>query len=91
MESQNNELTQTDLLNASIVFSQAISLMLEDGQGIIVDITPEMGIVLPEETDKVAVFKFNNAVHIQKYDGDLDAGTAVSINEPEQETQETQE
>ena len=83
MESQNNELTQNDLLNASIVFSQAISLMLEDGQGIIVDILPEMGIVLPEETDKVAVFKFNNAVHIQKYDGDLEAGTAVNINEPE--------
>ena len=49
MESQNNELTQNDLLNASIVFSQAISLMLDNGQGIIVDILPEMGIVLPEE------------------------------------------
>ena len=91
MESQNNELTQNDLLNASIVFSQAISLMLDDGQGIIVDILPEMGIVLPEETDKVVVFKFNNAVHIQKYDGDLEAGTSVNINEPEEETQETQE
>jgi len=50
-----------------------------------------MGIVLPEETDKVVVFKFNNAVHIQKYDGDLEAGTSVNINEPEEETQETQE
>ena len=49
MESQNNELTQTDLLNASIVFSQAISLMLEDGQGIIVDITPEMGNLVLQE------------------------------------------
>lgn len=85
MESQTNGLSQQDLINASVIFSQTISLMLEEGQGIVVDIVPEMGIVLPEETNKVVVFKINNAVHIQKYDGDLEAGTAVNIQDKDSE------
>ena len=81
MESQNKEMSTQDYYNASVIFSQALSLILEEGQGIIVNINPEMGVVLEDSSDKVIVFKMNGAVHVQKYEGDLEVGTPVTIND----------
>lgn len=88
MESNFNEMSSQDYFNASIIFSQALSMILEDGQGIIVDIKPEAGVVLKEETQKVVVFKSADAIHIQKMDGDYPEGSVVTINFSDEETQE---
>jgi len=88
MEDQSTPMTTQDLYNASVIFSQAISLMLEENQGIIVDIVPEMSVVLQDEPSKVFVFKLNKSIHIQKYDGDMEAGTPVTINVEDENTEE---
>jgi hypothetical protein len=88
MEPNFNEMSSQDYFNASIIFSQALSMILEDGQGIIVDIKPEAGVVLKEETAKVVVFKSADAIHIQKMDGDYPEGSVVTINFSDEDIQE---
>lgn len=88
MEEQTTPMSSQDLFNASVIFSQAISLMLEDGQGITVDIVPEMNVVLQDNPSKVIVFKLNGQIHIQKYDGDLESGTPLTINDSEEKIEE---
>ena len=56
MEDQSTPMTTQDLYNASVIFSQAISLMLEENQGIIVDIVPEMNVVSKEPVSIIKLY-----------------------------------
>jgi hypothetical protein len=67
-----------DLLNASLIFARALGLMLNDGEGIVVDIVGEMN--LGEGINKVIVFEHNDQVHIYKCDEDIPEGSAVNMN-----------
>ena len=82
--SQTNEQNQSenpqDLLNASLIFARALSLILEDNQGIVVDI--QNGIDMGE-VSKVIVFKNNDQVHIYNCEDDLVEGTAVKMHQTE--------
>jgi hypothetical protein len=67
-----------DLLNASLIFARALGLILNEGEGIVVDIVGEMD--LGEEVKKVIVFEHNNQVHIYKCEEDLPEGSAVNMD-----------
>lgn len=67
-----------DLLNASLIFARALGLILNEGEGIVVDIVGEMN--LGEEVKKVIVFEHNNQVHIYKCEEDLPEGSAVNMD-----------
>ncbi len=67
-----------DLLNASLIFARALGLILNEGEGIVVDIVGEMN--LGEDVKKVIVFEHNNQVHIYKCDEDLPEGSAVNMD-----------
>jgi hypothetical protein len=77
------EMSSQDLMNASILFSQALNHVLSDKQGIIIYINPESGVNLQDNTTKVVIFKLENSIHVQKYDGDLPEGTVVNLSEPD--------
>ena len=77
-----------DTLNAALLFARALSLILEDNQGIVVDVQND--VQMGEEVEKVIVFKHLDQVHIYKCDDDIVEGTAVMMSDstanPEEET-----
>jgi hypothetical protein len=75
-----------DLLNASLIFARALGLILNEGEGIVVDITGD--VVLGDDVNKVIVFKKEEQVHIFKFEEDLPEGTMVSLNPPTDEQTE---
>ena len=75
-----------DLLNASLIFAKALSLILEDSQGIVVDI--QGGIEVGSDVEKVIVFKHRDQVHIYKCDDDLVEGTAVRMSNTEDNSEQ---
>ena len=75
-----------DLLNASLIFAKALGLILNEGEGIVVDITGD--VVLGDDVNKVIVFKKDEQVHIFKFEEDLPEGTMFSLNPPTDEQTE---
>jgi hypothetical protein len=67
-----------DLINASLIFARALGLILNNGEGIVVDVVGDIN--LGPEIKKVIVFEYNNQVNIYKCDEDLEEGTAVNMN-----------
>ena len=78
-----------DLLNASLIFARALGLILNEGEGIVVDIVGEMN--LGEDVKKVIVFEHENQVHIYKCEEDLPEGSAVSMNQNDKEPESTEQ
>jgi hypothetical protein len=78
-----------DLLNASLIFARALGLILNEGEGIVVDIVGDMN--LGEEVKKVIVFEHENQVHIYKCEEDLPEGSAVSMNQNNKEPESTEQ
>lgn len=70
-----------DALDASIIFAKALGHILQDRQGMIVDVPQE--IKMHESIKKVVVFKFGDKIHIYKCDDDMAEGTAVIMQTDE--------
>ena len=85
-EQSGQEQNPQDLLNASLIFARALGLILNEGEGIVVDITGD--VVLGDDVNKVIVFKKEEQVHIFKFEEDLQEGTMVSLNPPTDEQTE---
>ena len=77
-EQENQKQNPQDLLNASLIFARALGLILNEGEGIVVDIVGDMN--LGEGINKVIVFEHNDQVHIYKCDEDIPEGSAVNMN-----------
>jgi hypothetical protein len=73
-----------DLINASLIFARALGFILQEGEGIVVDVTGEIN--LGDDVKKVIVFKKDEQVHIYKCEEDLEEGTAVNLNMSEERT-----
>jgi|688.fasta_scaffold14748_8 hypothetical protein len=76
-----------DYLNASLLFSQALSLVLDDKQGIVVDVISD-NIKLNDDAHKVVIYKMDSRIHIQKLEMDIQEGTIVSLTNKEGEEEE---
>lgn len=85
-EQSGQEQNPQDLLNASLIFARALGLILNEGEGIVVDINSDVS--LGDDVNKVIVFKKDEQVHIFKFEEDLPEGTAVSLNPPTEEQTE---
>jgi hypothetical protein len=68
-----------DLLNSTLIFSRALSLILKQGEGIVVDIVGDIN--LGEDVKKVIVFEHSNQIHIYKCEEDLPEGTPVTMTD----------
>lgn len=71
-----------DLVNASLIFARALGFILQEGEGIVVDVTGEIN--LGDDVKKVIVFKKDEQVHIYRCDEDIEEGTAVNLNTSEE-------
>ena len=79
-----------DLLNASMLFARALGLIFKENEGIVVDVKGD--VKLPEDVNKVIVFRQNDQMHIFKCEEDVEEGMAVNFGaNPEEETQTTEQ
>ena len=85
-EQSGQEQNPQDLLNASLIFARALGLILNEGEGIVIDINGDVN--LGDDVNKVIVFKKDEQVHIFKFEEDLPEGTMVSLNPPTDEQTE---
>ena len=90
-EQAGQEQNPQDLLNSAIIFAKALGLILNENEGVVVDVTS--GIELPDEVSKIIVFKNEEQIKIYKCEEDLPEGTAVNMNTDEapEEPEETKE
>jgi hypothetical protein len=73
----NHQDTPQDWLNSSLVFARTLSLLLERGEGIIVDVKGDVN--LGEGINKVIVFNRNKQIIIEEFNGNLDEGTPMMV------------
>jgi len=75
-----------DLINASLIFARALGLILNEGEGIVVDVKGDIN--LGDDVKKVIVFEYKDQIHIYKCEEDLEEGTAVNMdsNKGDQDT-----
>lgn len=81
-----NKIENQDALDASIIFAKALTFILEERQGIVIDIPTESKVY--ESTKKVVVFKFVDKIHIYKCQEDLAEGTPVLLDTETLDNQE---
>lgn len=71
--------TPQDWLNGALLFSSALSLILEENEGVIVDIKGDIN--FDGNPKKVIVYYSNHKINIENYDGDEKEGTLVWMQE----------
>jgi hypothetical protein len=69
-----------DWLNGALVFAGALSLILEDNTGVVVEVKGDMKNPINENSNKVVVFKKDNMIHIDDIqDESLVEGDFITI------------
>lgn len=69
-----------DWLNSALIFARALSIMLDENQGIVVKLTGDMRFY-EEKIDKVIVFVKNSTVRIVECNENLNEGTIVMVSD----------
>lgn len=67
-----------DLLNASLLFARALSHLLDENEGIVVDVIGD--VKLGDDSKKIIVFKSNEQIHISRCEQDIEEGTMVNVD-----------
>jgi len=73
----NHEDSPQDWLNSSLLFARTLSLILEPGMGIVVDVKGDMN--LGEGVEKVIVFNRDEQIVIDAFDRDVKEGTPMKV------------
>lgn len=69
-----------DWLNSSLIFTRALSLILEENTGIVVEVVGDMKNPINSESNKVVVFYKDNMIHIDNVqDESLVEGDFIKI------------
>ncbi|CAB4174457.1 hypothetical protein UFOVP1247_6 [uncultured Caudovirales phage] len=71
----------TDWLNSSLIFARAISLILREGEGIVVDIVGDVTFQLDESVKKVIVFSREGQTVVTECEADLEEGQFVMVHD----------
>lgn len=66
-----------DWLNSSLLFARTLSLILEPGHGIVVDVKGDMD--LGEGVKKVIVFNRDEQIVVEAFDREMDEGTPMKV------------
>jgi hypothetical protein len=80
----NSQSGQQDMTNAALLFSKALSLILDNEQGIIVDVNIP-GVNLNDDATKVVIYRLGEAIHVQRIDQDIEQGMVVQLNLTDEE------
>lgn len=78
-----HEDTPIDWLNSSLIFSRALGLILQDGEGIVVDLKGDAEFLPDPEVKKVLVFRDEDMVVIAPCEQDIEEGQWISLDPEE--------
>ena len=71
-----------DWLNSALIFTRALSLLLEENTGIVVKLKGDMVNPINSKSNRVVVFYKNNMIHIDDIqDEELKEGDFIQIRE----------
>lgn len=74
-----------DWLNAALIFGRSVALLLENNQGVVVDLKGDMKCPDPEnekgyiDHNKVIVYLNDNMIRIAKFEQDYKEGTVIWV------------
>lgn len=71
-----------DMRNVVSVFGKALGFVLQNTEGVVLDVEPNM--TFGDDVNKLIVFKHEDKIHIQKYETDLESGSLINILTEEQ-------
>lgn len=74
---ENHEDTPQDWLNSSLIFARTLSLILNEREGIVVDIKGDVD--LGEGVEKVVVFKRDGQIVIDALDSKIEEGSWMKV------------
>ena len=74
---------QQDWYKAAMIFAKALGLILDEDQGIIIDLNDTTKIPELDDVNKVIVFRKDNQVHIAPCTEDIAEGETVILNPTE--------
>ena len=74
---------QQDWYKAAMIFAKALGLILDEDQGIIIDLNDTTKIPELDDVNKVIVFRKDNQVHIAPCTEDIVEGETVILNPTE--------
>jgi hypothetical protein len=78
-ENNGEDQSPNDLLNASLIFARALGLILQEKEGIVIDVIGDMD--LGPDVNKCIVFLYKGLIHVHKCEEDLPEGTVVNMEE----------
>jgi hypothetical protein len=70
----NHEDKPSDWLNSALIFARALSLMLKESEGVIVDIVGDMEMQDEPTVKKVIVYNESGMIHIMPFNENTDEG-----------------
>ena len=69
-----------DWLNSSLIFARTLSLILREGEGLVVDIVGDAKFQLDETVKKVIVFSREGQIVVTECEEDLNEGQFVMVH-----------
>jgi hypothetical protein len=69
-----------DWLNSSLIFARTLSLILREGEGLVVDIVGDAKFHLDESVKKVIVFSREGQIVVTECEEDLEEGQFVMVH-----------
>jgi hypothetical protein len=69
-----------DWLNSSLIFARTLSLILREGEGLVVDIVGDAKFQLDESVQKVIVFSREGQIVVTECEEDLEEGQFVMVH-----------
>lgn len=83
---ENHQDDPLDWLNGALLFARALSILLPEGQGVVINVVGDAKNPINEESDKVVVFNLNGQIHIDDVqDSELKEGDYIKLQTDEQE------
>ena len=70
-----------DWLNSSLIFARTLSLILREGEGVVVNIIGDAKFQLDESVKKVIVFRQDGKIVVTECEDDLEEGQFVMVHE----------
>jgi hypothetical protein len=77
------DITHPDEMNwqiPALIFAKTINLILDENQGIVVNLEQNTKISGHEEVEQVIVYKKNGEIHIAPSEDKFDEGSALNLN-----------
>lgn len=85
-----NEETQSDpsWMVPALIFAKALGIIMDEGQGIVIDLNDNTKIQGHDDVNKVIVYRKDEQVHIAPCEDQLDQGSIVTISSGDESTTE---